>query len=128
MNLVRVSGSIGLISLWISLLSYFSSLILYIISFSLPDWIVYTSKPIKVGIWRLCDIQVRLFYYIFFSFDCNNRLLVMIDVLIGVPEFIQVISQMKHLLVHPVIYSIHLNKPKNSLEIFFEILFEQVNH
>jgi hypothetical protein len=58
MNLVRVSGSIGLTSLWISVLSYFISLILYIISFCLSDWVVYTSIPIKIGIWRLCDTEV----------------------------------------------------------------------
>ncbi|CAF1543271.1 unnamed protein product [Adineta ricciae] len=58
MNFVRVSGKIGLTSLWISLASYFLSFILYIISFSLPDWIVYTAVPVKVGIWRLCDVQV----------------------------------------------------------------------
>ena len=61
MNFVRVSGKIGLTSLWISLASYFLSFILYIISFSLPDWIVYTAVPVKVGIWRLCDVQVRHF-------------------------------------------------------------------
>lgn len=58
MNFVRVSGSIGLTSLWISVSSYFISLVLYIISFFLPDWVVYTSIPVKIGLWRLCDIQV----------------------------------------------------------------------
>jgi hypothetical protein len=73
MNLVRVSGSIGLTSLWISVLSYFVSLILYIISFCLPDWIAYTSIPIKIGIWRLCDTQVCFssfdFIYLFRAID-----------------------------------------------------------
>ncbi|CAF0820896.1 unnamed protein product [Rotaria sordida] len=58
MNFVRVSGRIGQTTLWISLSSYFISLILYLISFSLPDWIVYTSIPVKIGLWRLCDIQI----------------------------------------------------------------------
>jgi len=58
MNLVRVNGSKGLISLWISVVSYFLALIIYVISFCLSDWIVYTSIPIKLGIWRLCDIEV----------------------------------------------------------------------
>ncbi|UJR11791.1 hypothetical protein I4U23_015971 [Adineta vaga] len=58
MNFVRVSGKIGLTSLWISLISYFLSFILYVIAFSLSDWIIYTTVPVKVGIWRLCDIQV----------------------------------------------------------------------
>lgn len=59
MKMVRVSGRIGLISLWVSLIAYFVSLILYLISFCLPDWIVYEKFPIKIGIWRLCDIEVR---------------------------------------------------------------------
>ncbi len=63
MNFVRVSGSTGLTSLCISLLSYFISLILYMISFCLSDWIVYTSIPIKIGIWRLCDIEVERFSF-----------------------------------------------------------------
>ncbi|CAF1062549.1 unnamed protein product [Adineta steineri] len=58
MHFVRVSGSIGLTSLWISLISYFLSFILYLISFCLSDWIVYGTVPIKIGIWRLCDIEV----------------------------------------------------------------------
>ena len=58
MNMVRVSGKIGLTSLWISLVTYFVSLILYLISFCLPDWIIYQTIPIKIGIWRLCDIEV----------------------------------------------------------------------
>ncbi|CAF3658137.1 unnamed protein product [Rotaria sp. Silwood1] len=58
MNLVRVSGRIGLTSLWISLSSYFLSLVLYLISFCLPEWIVYTSIPVKIGLWNLCDIQI----------------------------------------------------------------------
>jgi hypothetical protein len=68
MNFVRVSGSIGLTSLWISVLSYFLSLILYIISFCLPDWVVYTSIPIKIGIWRLCDTEVCFISFCKFLF------------------------------------------------------------
>ncbi|CAF3527072.1 unnamed protein product [Rotaria socialis] len=58
MNFVRVSGTIGLTSLWISFSSFFLSLILYIISFFLPNWIVYTSVPIKIGLWQLCDTEI----------------------------------------------------------------------
>lgn len=64
MNLVRVSGSIGLGSLWISVISYFLSFIPYLISFSLADWIVYGTVPIKIGIWRLCDIQVSVLVFL----------------------------------------------------------------
>ncbi len=69
MNFVHVTGSIGLISLWISVITYFLSLILYIISFCLPDWIVYKSISIKIGIWRLCDTQVCFIL----SFDFVNE-------------------------------------------------------
>jgi hypothetical protein len=58
MHWVRVSGSIGACSLCVSLLSYFVSLILYLMSFSLPDWIVYAPMPVKIGLWRICDIEV----------------------------------------------------------------------
>ena len=58
MRMVRVSGSVGLTSLWFSLICYVLSLILYLISFCLPSWIVYGTIPIKIGLWRLCDIQV----------------------------------------------------------------------
>lgn len=63
MNFVRVSGKIGLINLWISISSYFLSFILYLISFCLPDWILYTSIPVKIGLWRLCDIQVKILLF-----------------------------------------------------------------
>lgn len=60
MNFVRVSGRIGLTSLWISVSSYFLSLILYVISFCLSDWIIYKKVAIKIGLWRLCDINVNI--------------------------------------------------------------------
>ena len=63
MSCVHVSGTIGLTTLWISVLSYVLSFILYIISFCLPNWIVLTSIPVKIGIWRLCDTEVSLFTF-----------------------------------------------------------------
>jgi hypothetical protein len=58
MNCVRVSGTIGLTSLWISVIFFFLSFILYVISFCLPNWVVFTTIPVKIGIWRLCDTEV----------------------------------------------------------------------
>ncbi len=76
MNFVRVSGSIGLTSLWISVLSYFLSLILYIISFCLPDWVVYTSIPIKIGVYVILKFVSFLFARFFFKncFGIDNWL------------------------------------------------------
>ena len=63
MSFVQVSGRIGFISLWISLLSYFLSFIFYLLSFFLIDWIIYQPISIKIGIWRLCDIQVKFIFF-----------------------------------------------------------------
>ena len=107
MNFVRVSGRIGLTSLCLSLICSFISLIFYLISFCLSDWIFYQTIPIKIGLWKLCDVQVRhLFLFLFSSllFICFyfERSSVMIDVQIGTIVLIQRISPIMFSVVHQV--------------------------
>ncbi|CAF0771605.1 unnamed protein product [Didymodactylos carnosus] len=57
MTIVMVVRTIGIgrIFLPFVLVTYLLALTLNIISFSAPDWLVYTDVSIKIGLWRICD-------------------------------------------------------------------------